>query len=231
MVTPSISPDDVAKNLSRVRQLISAAKSARNNFDAPVELIAVSKMHSVETIEFSLAAGHRVFGENRVQEAQKKWTGQRERYPDLSLHLIGALQTNKSADAVELFDVIQTVDRPKLARALAGHIQKSSRNPECMIQVNIGDEAQKAGVSISDLPDLLAQCRGEIGLPIIGLMCVPPVSENPGPYFALLAKLADRHGLKNLSMGMTGDYEIAIKFGARYIRVGSGIFGPRPVSA
>ena len=219
---------DVAENLANVRRLISAAEAARNNSDAPVELIAVSKMHSVEPIKTALASGHRVFGENRVQEAQKKWPDQRDRYPDLSLHLIGPLQTNKSADAVELFDVIQTVDRPKLARALAGHIQKSSRNPECMIQVNIGDEAQKAGVSIADFPDLLAQCRGEFDLPISGVMCIPPVSENPAPYFALLAKLADRHDLKTLSMGMTGDYETAIKFGATSVRVGTGIFGPRP---
>jgi pyridoxal phosphate enzyme (YggS family) len=222
---------EVAKNLADVRRLISAAEDARPKSNAPVELIAISKMHGVEAIEKALAAGHRVFGENRVQEAQKKWLGQRDRYPDLSLHLIGPLQTNKSADAVELFDVIQTVDRPKLARALAGHIQQSSRNPDCLIQVNIGDEAQKAGVAISDLPDLLAQCRGGFGLPISGLMCIPPVSENPAPYFALLAKLADRYDLENLSMGMTGDYETAIKFGATSVRVGTGIFGPRPTPA
>jgi hypothetical protein len=222
---------DVATNLTEVRRLIAAAKNARSNSVAPVELIAVSKMHGLESINLGLAAGHRVFGENRVQEAQIKWSGQRDRYPDLSLHLIGPLQTNKAADAVELFDVIQTVDRPKLARALAGYIQKSSRNPLCMVQVNIGDEKQKAGVSISELPDLLTQCRGDIGLPITGLMCIPPVSESPGPYFALLAKLADRHGLKNLSMGMSGDYETAIKFGATSVRVGTGIFGPRPVTA
>ncbi|MBT3396084.1 MAG: YggS family pyridoxal phosphate-dependent enzyme [Alphaproteobacteria bacterium] len=228
-MTSSEKPDEtVVNNLSEIQQRISAAEQGRSIPGSPVELVAVSKMHGMDRIQNALDAGHRVFGENRVQEAQKKWTGQRSKYPDLSLHLIGPLQTNKAADAVDLFDVIQTVDRPKLARALAKHIHASPRNPTCMIQVNIGDEAQKAGVAISDLGDLLNQCRGDIGLPIIGLMCIPPAAESPAPYFALMAKLAAAQGLEHLSMGMTGDFEDAIKFGATSVRVGTGIFGPRP---
>ena len=219
--------ETVGRNLSEIQQRISAAEQGRLNPGSPVELVAVSKMHGMDRIEIALNAGHRVFGENRVQEAQKKWPDQRPKYPDLSLHLIGPLQTNKASDAVELFDVIQTVDRPKLARALAKHIHESPRNPTCMIQVNIGDEGQKAGVAISDLGDLLNHCRGDIGLPIIGLMCIPPAAGSSAPYFALMAKLAARHGLEILSMGMTGDFEDAVKFDATSVRVGTGIFGPR----
>jgi pyridoxal phosphate enzyme (YggS family) len=214
---------DVAGNLAAVRDAVAAGQPSR-----PVEIVAVSKLQSMERIQPALAAGHRSFGENRVQEAEKKWAGVRESHPDLSLHLIGPLQTNKAAAAVNLFDVIQTVDRPKLARALAGHMPASGRRPQCMIQVNIGDEPQKAGASVSELPDLLAACRGDIGLPIVGLMCIPPVDQPPAPYFALLAKLAARHDLDRLSMGMSGDFEIAVEFGATSVRVGTAIFGPRP---
>ncbi len=214
---------DVAGNLAAVRSAVAAGQSVRQ-----VEIVAVSKMQSMERIQPALAAGHRSFGENRVQEAEKKWSGVRESYPDLSLHLIGPLQTNKAKAAVNLFDVIQTVDRPKLARALAGHMPGSGRHPQCMIQVNIGNEPQKAGVSLSDLPDLLAACRGDIGLSIVGLMCIPPADQPPAPYFALLAKLAARHDLDGLSMGMSGDFEIAVEFGATSVRVGTAIFGPRP---
>lgn len=214
---------DVAGNLAKVRGAVDAARS-----DRPVELVAVSKMQDMERIQAALNVGHRVFGENRVQEAQKKWRGTRAAYPDLVLHLIGPLQTNKAAAAVDLFDVIQTIDRAKLARAVAGHIAASGRTPQCMIQVNIGDESQKAGVLISALPELLAQCRGEIGLPIVGLMCLPPVDEPPAAYFALLAKLAARHDLEQLSMGMSSDFAVAIEFGATSVRVGTAIFGPRP---
>ena len=216
---------DVAGNLAAVRSAVAAGQSARQ-----VEIVAVSKMQSMERIQPALAAGHRSFGENRVQEAEKKWAGVRESYPDLSLHLIGPLQTNKAAAAANLFDVIQTVDRPKLAKALAGHMPGSGRHPQCMIQVNIGDEPQKAGVSLSELPDLLAACRGDIGLSIVGLMCIPPVDQPAAPYFALLAKLAARHDLDGLSMGMSGDFEIAVEFGATSVRVGTAIFGPRPAA-
>ena len=223
--TPTV---DVAANLARVRdQAAAAAGRARG----AVDIIAISKVHGADRIQPALAVGHRSFGENRVQEAQRKWPPLKERYTDMALHLIGPLQTNKAAAAVALFDVIQTVDRPKLAKALAKEMDASARRPACMIQVNIGDEPQKAGVAIGDLPGLLVTCRETLGLPIVGLMCIPPADEDPAPFFALLAKLAARHQLDQLSMGMSADFETAITLGATAIRIGTAIFGARPVPA
>lgn len=189
-------------------------------------LTAVSKTQPEEAIEAALATGQRVFGENRVQEAQARWAGRREDYPDLELRLIGPLQTNKAADAVALFDVIETLDRPKLAEALATAAAGRGRQPRVLIQVNTGDEPQKAGVRAGDLDALVEQARG-LGLRLEGLMCIPPVEEAAGPHFALLRKLARQHGLETLSMGMSGDYETAIRFGATHVRVGSALFGER----
>jgi hypothetical protein len=192
-----------------------------------VTLIAVSKTHPVEAIRPLIAAGQRVFGENRVQEAQAKWPALRDEHPGISLHLIGQLQSNKAEDAVALFDAIHSVDRPSLVGAVAKAIGKVGRRPECFLQVNIGDELQKGGCAIADLPTLLAQAR-DAALPVAGLMCIPPAEVEPAPYFALLAKLARRHGVTGLSMGMSGDYETAVAIGATHVRVGTALFGERP---
>ena len=193
---------------------------------APV-LIAVSKTQPEEALAEMLATGQRAFGENRVQEAMAHWEGKRSKFPDLELHLIGPLQSNKSEEAVRLFDVIQTLDRPKLADTLGAAMAKTGRRPRLMIQVNTGEEPQKAGVAPADLAALLDHARNTSGLEIEGLMCIPPVDENPGPHFALLKKLADENGLDRLSMGMSGDFETAIMLGATSVRVGSAIFGAR----
>jgi PLP dependent protein len=193
----------------------------------PPCLVAVSKTQPDEKIDAMLAAGQRVFGENRVQEAQAHWAERRALYPDLELRLIGPLQTNKAEDAVALFDVIETLDRDKLARALAKAIEKVGRAPGIFIQVNTGEEPQKAGVTPDGLEALLKSAVGECGLDVQGLMCIPPVDEPAGPHFALLAKLARRHGLKGLSMGMSGDYRLATTFGATHVRIGTALFGAR----
>ena len=206
-------------------RIAKAAASAGRAVDA-VTLIAVSKSQPVEAIEALIAEGQRVFGENRVQEAQAKWPALKAADPELRLHLIGQLQSNKADDAVALFDAIHSVDRPSLAEALAKAMAKAGRRPDCFIQVNIGDEPQKGGCAISDLPALLAQCR-ELELPVMGLMCLPPDGVEAAPYFALLAKLARRHGLAGLSMGMSADYESAVMIGATHVRVGTALFGPR----
>ena len=195
--------------------------------DGGITLVAVSKLQPDDRIDAALDAGHRCFGENRVQEAQSRWNARRAAYPDLTLHLIGALQTNKAADAVALFDVIEVVDRPKLARALSVEMDKQNRQLACYIQVNTGDEPQKSGISPTDVDDFICQCRDEFGLDIVGLMCIPPADEEPAMHFALLATIAKRNGLEKLSMGMSGDYEEAIAFGATSVRVGSAIFGAR----
>lgn len=192
----------------------------------PPVLVAVSKSQTVEAIAELLATGQRVFGENRVQEAMAHWEGKRGAFPDLELHLIGPLQTNKAEDAVRLFDVIQTLDRPKLADALAAAISKVGRAPRLMIQVNTGEEPQKAGVLPADLAALIAYAKDK-GLAPEGLMCIPPADEPAGPHFALLAKLARAQGLPCLSMGMSGDYALAARFGATHVRIGTALFGAR----
>ncbi|MGB7404119.1 MAG: YggS family pyridoxal phosphate-dependent enzyme [Pacificimonas sp.] len=191
-----------------------------------VDLIAVSKTHAAEQIEPLLALGHRSFGENRVQEAQGKWPNLRTRYRDVRLHMIGQLQSNKAEDAVALFDVIHSVDRASLAKALGKAMGKSDKRPDCFVQVDIGDEPQKGGCPVNELPDFLALCSDK-GLPIVGLMCIPPADTEAAPYFALLRKLRDRHDLPCLSMGMSGDYETAIMLGATDVRVGTALFGAR----
>ena len=219
---------DVAVNLSAVRERIAAAAAAAGRRADEVSLIAVSKTNPVEVITDAIAAGQLVFGENRVQEAAAKYSTLKAQHPNLELHLIGPLQTNKVGQAVALFDVIQTLDREKLARALAAEFARTALRPRLLVQVNTGEEPQKAGLAPQDADRFIALCRAELGLAIDGLMCIPPVDEEPAPHFALLAKIAARNGLRTLSMGMSGDYEIAVQFGATHVRVGSAIFGARP---
>ena len=218
--------DDAAARLAEVhRRIAHAAKLARRSAN-DVTLIAVSKTHDIPAIRPLIAAGQRVFGENRVQEAAGKWPGLRDGTPDLELHLVGQLQSNKALDAVELFDAIHSVDRSSLVTALAHAMDKAGKRPRCFIQVNIGDEPQKGGCTVDALPTLLAETR-VAELPVIGLMCVPPADVDSAPYFALLAKLARDHGLAGLSMGMSSDYETAVTIGATHVRVGTALFGTR----
>jgi pyridoxal phosphate enzyme (YggS family) len=217
--------DSLNQDIANRRAAILAALAAAR--DPAPELIAVSKSQPDEAIEAILAAGQRVFGENRVQEAQQHWEQRRERYSDLTLHLIGPLQSNKAADAVRLFDVIQTLDREKLAGALADAMEKEGRRPKLFIQVNTGEEPQKAGVPPSKVGQLLRHAREDAGLEVEGLMCIPPVDEPAGPHFALLKKIAHDYGLPSLSMGMSGDYELAARYGATHVRVGTALFGDR----
>jgi len=223
----------IAANLAAVRAEIAAAAAACGRPAEDVTLVAVSKTHDAETIRSALAAGQRVFGENRVQEAEAKWPALRAEYPGLALHLIGPLQTNKAKPAVALFDVIETVDRERLARALAREIAASGRAVEVFVQVNTGAEAQKAGVLPQEADALVRLCRDELGLAVVGLMCIPPVDEEPALHFALLAEIARRNGLARLSMGMSADFQVAVRFGATHVRVGTAIFGHRaqPASA
>ena len=204
-----------------------AAKIAGREPDQ-VELIAVSKQQPEARIESALNEGFRVFGENRVQEAQARWQPRRPFFPDSELHLVGPLQSNKAGDAVALFDVIHTLDRPKIARAVKTEMDNQNRPLPCFIQVNTGEESQKAGVLPKDAPDFHHFCTSEIGLDIIGLMCIPPIDEEAAMHFSLLKTLADKLSLPKLSIGMSGDYEEAIAFGATHIRVGSALFGARP---
>lgn len=192
-----------------------------------VALVAVSKQQPDERVEAMLATGQRLYGENRVQEAQARWTERRARFADLKLRLIGPLQSNKAQDAVALFDAIDSLDRPKLAKALADAAQKLGRCPEVLVQVNTGEEPQKAGVAPAEADAFIKAVREEYGLPVAGLMCIPPVDEEPAMHFALLAKIAARNGLATLSMGMSDDFETAIRFGATQVRVGSALFGNR----
>ncbi|WP_288350349.1 YggS family pyridoxal phosphate-dependent enzyme [uncultured Thalassospira sp.] len=218
---------DVAENLAEIQRNINAACVAAKRDPAEVTLVCVSKNHEADHVREALLEGRRVFGENRVQEAAGKWPGLREEFPDIELHLIGPLQTNKLKDAVALFDVIETVDRPKLANALAKHRDKTGDCPDLFIQINTGEEEQKAGIPPKDADAFIRMCREELELPIKGLMCIPPVDEEPAPHFALLGKIAQKHGLKIKSMGMSGDYEVAIAIGATHVRVGTAIFGSR----
>ncbi|WP_422371959.1 YggS family pyridoxal phosphate-dependent enzyme [Hoeflea sp.] len=215
------------ENLSKVRAAIAAAEREAGRENGSVGLVAVSKTKPVEEIRPVIEAGQRVFGENRVQEAQSKWPALKSETPEIELHLIGPLQSNKTADAVALFDVIQTVDREKIAREIAREIKKQGRSPELFIQINTGSEPQKAGIEPDQAQEFIDLCRNELGLGIVGLMCIPPVDENPGPHFALLANIAAAAGLGQLSMGMSDDFEIGIAMGATQVRVGSAIFGAR----
>ncbi len=218
---------DAVENLNTVRGRIAAAEKAAHRLAGSVQLVAVSKTFEADAIRPVLQAGQRVFGENRVQEAQGKWPALRQDFPDLELHLIGPLQSNKAKEAVALFDVIETVDREKIAAELAKEVAKQARSLRFYVQVNIGQEPQKAGIDPREAAAFAASCRDVHGLAVEGLMCIPPADENPGPHFALLAKIAAEAGLQKLSMGMSGDYETAIAFGATSVRVGSAIFGTR----
>ncbi len=218
---------DIVTNLNTVKAAIATAEKEAQRDKGSVTLVAVSKTFDAEEIRPALDAGQRVFGENRVQEAQAKWPGLREDYSGIELHLIGPLQSNKAADAVALFDVIETVDREKIAAALACEIKKQNKPPKLYVQVNTGLEEQKAGIAPKEAVAFVERCRKEHGLAIEGLMCIPPADENPGPHFALLEKLAREAQVEKLSMGMSGDYETAIGFGATSVRVGSAIFGGR----
>lgn len=218
----------VETNLRRVRERIAAACVAAGRQEDAVTLVAVSKTKPAEAVQVALTAGQRIFGENRVQEAAGKFPGLRATYPDLKLHIIGGLQTNKARDAVQLADVIETLDRPRLADAIAAAIEKEGRAPTLLIEVNVGGEAQKSGISREDADGFIADCKGRFGAALAGLMCVPPLDQDPRPHFSWLADRAARHGLPVVSMGMSADFEIAIACGATWVRVGSAIFGSRP---
>lgn len=222
-----MSPELINENLSAIVARIEAARKTAVKPATSTTLIAVTKTHGPEDIYPALIAGQRAFGENRVQEAQGKWPQIRAEYSDIELHLIGPLQTNKAREAVALFDAIQTLDRPKLADVLRAEMDRFDRYPFLFIQVNTGEEPQKAGVMPADAASLIAYARA-LKLPLKGLMCIPPANENPAPHFALLAKMAAEYDLPLLSMGMSGDFELAVRFGATHVRVGSAIFGERP---
>jgi pyridoxal phosphate enzyme (YggS family) len=214
--------------LAEVTGRIADAARAAGRWPSEVTLVAVSKTHGADRVRELLEVGHRVFGENRVQEAEGKFPELKATWPDLELHLIGPLQTNKARDAVALFDVIQSVDRDRLAAALVKEMERLDRRPACYIQVNTGEEPQKAGILPKDVDAFVALCRDQYKLPVVGLMCIPPVDEEPALHFALLAKMAARNGLAKLSMGMSADYETAVRLGATHVRVGSALFGARP---
>jgi pyridoxal phosphate enzyme (YggS family) len=221
------SEPSVAKRLAEVKAAVVSAARAADRDPAGVRLVAVTKTVPAAEIEQAIEAGQRVFGENRVQEAYAKWPELKQRHRDLELHLIGPLQSNKVREAVALFDCIETLDRPKLARALAEETVRGGKRPRLFVQVNTGEEPQKAGIAPAETEAFVALCRDELGLAIDGLMCIPPFDEEPAMHFALLAKLAEKLGLKELSMGMSGDFERAIQFGATYVRIGTAIFGER----
>lgn len=218
--------DDPAQRLRTTQSQIASAARLAGRSPGDVTLIAVSKTHPAEAVAPLIAAGQRVFGENRVQEAAEKWPALREATPDITLHLVGQLQSNKADEAVALFDAIHSLDRPSLLTALAKAMDRADRRPACFVQVNIGDEPQKGGVAIADLPALLSQARSA-DLPIVGLMCVPPADLEAAPYFALLAKIAREEGVAGLSMGMSSDFETAVTLGATHVRVGTALFGGR----
>jgi len=218
---------DAPARLQLVRGKIAAACAEARRDPATVTLVAISKTFSAEAIAPVLAAGHRVFGENRVQEAKAKWPSLKAQYPDLELHLVGPLQSNKAKEAVALFDAIHSVDRASLCEALAREIARQGRQPLLFAEINTGGEAQKSGVPPEAADDFLRRCRETYGLGIAGLMCLPPLDEPPAPHFALTAKIAARHGLKLLSMGMSADFPQAIAFGATHVRIGTAIFGER----
>lgn len=218
---------EIEARLADVQQKIAKAEREAGRSGGSAQLVAVSKTFDADAIRPVIQAGQRVFGENRVQESQGKWPELKAGTPGIELHLIGPLQSNKAADAVALFDVIETIDREKIARALSAEMKAQRRQLPVYVQVNTGLEPQKAGIAPDDAVSFAGFCEQELGLDVVGLMCIPPAEENPGPHFALLAKLAKEAGLGRLSMGMSGDYETAIQFGATSVRVGSAIFGAR----
>ena len=218
----------IARNLAAVNGQVAQATAAAGRAAGSVGLVAVSKIHPVVAVRAAIRAGHRAFGENRVREALDKWPDLKQEFPDVRLHLIGPLQRNKVRPAVALFDAIETVDRPRLARALADEMERSGRRPDFFVQINTGEEKQKAGVAPADADDFIAACRDEYDLAPRGLMCIPPMDEEPSLHFALLGEIARRNGVGGLSMGMSADFETAIRFGATLVRVGTAIFGPRP---
>jgi pyridoxal phosphate enzyme (YggS family) len=228
MDTDPASTASVADNLAAVRRAVAEAAREAGRPPEDVTVVAVSKVKPAELIRKALEAGQRVFGENRVQEAQAKWPALKGAFPDVVLHLIGPLQTNKVKDVLGLFNVIETLDRPKLAAALARHMDATGLRPDCFVQVNTGEEPQKAGVAPVEADAFIAACRDEYGLPVSGLMCIPPVDEEPALHFALLREIARRNGLSRLSMGMSADYRVAVQFGATHVRIGTAIFGERP---
>lgn len=219
---------DIAANLAAIRARITEACARAGRPAESVTLVAVSKTHPQDAVVAALAAGQTVFGENRVQEAAGKFPGLRAAHPAMRLHIIGGLQTNKARDAVRVADVIESIDRPKLAAAIAEAMAKEGRRPDCFIQVNTGDEAQKSGVPRAEADAFIRAAREEFGLPVTGLMCIPPVDQDPRPHFGYLRDLAAKHGLRELSMGMSADFEAAIAEGATLVRVGTAIFGHRP---
>ncbi|WP_187968731.1 YggS family pyridoxal phosphate-dependent enzyme [Aquibium microcysteis] len=218
---------DSVTNLDAIRRRIAAAEAQAGRPAGAVTLVAVSKTFDADAIRPVIGAGQRVFGENRVQEARAKWPGLKADWPDIELHLIGPLQSNKAMEAVALFDVIETVDREKIAGAIAAEMRAQGRKPKLYVQVNTGLEEQKAGIDPREAVAFVERCRSVHGLAVEGLMAIPPADENPGPHFALLEKLARQAGLEKLSMGMSGDFETAVAFGATSVRVGSAIFGGR----
>lgn len=224
---PPSAETPIAQAIAQIRARIAAACARAGRDPASVTLVAVSKTHPAERVADAIAAGQMVFGENRVQEAKAKFPALRAAHPGLTLHLIGPLQTNKAADAVALCDVIETLDRPRLAEVLAKEMAKQSRRPDLFLQVNVGEEPQKAGVAKADAAALLRLAREALGLPVVGAMCIPPVDQDPAPHFAWLAAFARDQGLACLSMGMSGDFEVAIAHGATHVRVGTAIFGAR----
>jgi pyridoxal phosphate enzyme (YggS family) len=218
----------MTSNLLPIKEKISTAATESGRNDNDVTLVAVSKVHIAETILPVLKEGQRIFGENRVQEAALKWPALKVDFPDVTLHLIGPLQTNKARQAVQLFDVIETVDRPKLARTLARVFQEEGKSCDIYVQVNTGLESQKAGISPKAADDFITLCRDELKLNVVGVMCIPPAGEDAVPHFKMLTEIGKRNGLNNISMGMSGDFELAIKNGATHVRVGTAIFGTRP---
>jgi pyridoxal phosphate enzyme (YggS family) len=220
----------VVDRLNAARDAISTRARDCGRDPADVALVCVTKTFPAEAVAPLLEAGHRVYGENKVQEARAKWGELRQRFPGVELHLVGPLQSNKAREAVETFDVIESVDRPKIAEALAAEMRRQGKRPRLFVQVNTGAEPQKAGVLPQEADALIAECRQSHGLEIAGLMCVPPVGEQASPHFALLAEIAARNGLKLLSMGMSSDYELAIQLGATHVRIGSAIMGERDYS-
>lgn len=223
-------PDTIATRLAAINARIAEACARANRPAGSVTLVAVSKTNPQQAVIDALAAGQLVFGENRVQEALEKFPPLRAAHPAMRLHIIGGLQTNKARDAVRVADVIETIDRPKLAAAIADAMLKEGRRPDCLVQVNTGEEPQKSGVARAEADAFIRAARNDHGLPVTGLMCIPPVEDDPRPHFAFLRELAARHGLPVLSMGMSGDFEAAIAEGATHVRVGSAIFGARPAA-